>query len=131
MQPRFARDGGYNCPFRKTLNRDAIWSSADDDAGEFIGSAEEVLVGMGATLYRTGKADLMPGGNHVPEPSRARMLPGKDEEGVPVGSDEFEQHDRGLKVSTLGGRDGDDIARIDSGAYLTVERFDAERKTPP
>ncbi|NTV00591.1 MAG: hypothetical protein HGA55_05660 [Methanoregulaceae archaeon] len=45
------RKRGYNNSFRKTLDGYAICSNADDDTGEFIGSAEEVLFGMGATLY--------------------------------------------------------------------------------
>lgn len=58
------------------------------------------------------------------------MLPWQNEEGVPVRSDELEQHDRGLEVSSFGGGDGDYIARIDGGTDLAVKRFDAERKTP-
>jgi hypothetical protein len=58
------------------------------------------------------------------------MLPGEDEEGVPVRPDEFEQHDRGLELPSLGSRNSDDIAGIDRHAYLAVKRLDTERKTP-
>jgi hypothetical protein len=59
------------------------------------------------------------------------MLPGEDKEGVPVLPDEFEQHDSGLELSSLRGRDSDDVHGIDGGADLAIERFDAERKTSP